>query len=185
MPRRRTILSMVGLTLVGMVIVFFDPIHTTYSAATDTPRSWIRSSSPMREHLRYVWENWDDPKLSESAAVRELTTILQAELSKESTSDEIGNHIRAHFQKPVFESMGAAPATQWRQDAHGYTAFFMDDYKVLHVRYFSRNGHFLYADISMGTPKGQDLRQIDLTPSVDLWAFSASHPNNGEQSETD
>ena len=134
----------------------------------------------MREHLGYIWENWEDPKLKESSAIRELSTILQSELTGDSTSDEIRDHIRTHFQQPVFVSTGAVPATQWRQNAHGFTAFLMDDYRVLHVRYFSRDDRFLYADISMGTPKGSDLRHIDLTPAVDLTAFPASIPIDGE-----
>lgn len=130
----------------------------------------------MREHLAYIWEHWEDPDLKDSAAIRDLLAILQRELSLDSTSEEIRAHIKRHFQQPVFDSMGAVPATQWRQNAHGYTASFMNGYRVLHIRYYSRSNRLLYADVSMGTPKGQDLRKIDLTPSFDIWALPAREP---------
>ena len=173
MSRRRAILILIGLAIAGGVVAFFDPIRSAYSAVTDTPRSWIKSSSPMKGHLAYVWEHWGDADLKNSDAVRQLSAIVGNELSANSTSEEIRAHIEKHFQRPVFSGMGVAPATQWRQDAHGYTAFFMDDYRVLHVRYFSRDDRFLYADVCMGRPKGTDLRQVDLTPSVDLWDVPA------------
>ena len=111
MSPRRIILIPVALTLVGLSVVFFDSIHTAYLAATGKPRSWVQSSSPMREHPAYIWEHWEDPDLKDSAAIRDLLAILQRELSLDSTSEEIMAHIKRHFQQPVFDSMGAVPAT--------------------------------------------------------------------------
>jgi hypothetical protein len=173
MSRRRTFLSLTALTFAGVFIAFFDSIHTVCSAATGTPRSWIKPSSPMREHLAYVWEHWEDPDLKESAAIQALSAILQRELTADSNSEEIKEHILAHFQKPDFSGTGASPATQWCQNAHGFTAFFMDDYRILHVRYFSRKDRFLYADVYMGRPKGKDMRHIELTHPADHWAQPA------------
>ena len=169
MKRKRTILFTICAIILVLGILFIDPLHTCYSAATDSPRSWIKSSSPMKKHLSYVWENWEEPDLKSSDAVRELSSIIKAELPPNSSEEKIRKHIKKHYQKPNFATTGAQPATQWRQLSHGYTAILLDDYKLLKIRYFSRNGHFLYADIYMDRPKGSDLRQINLTPPVNLW----------------
>ena len=170
-------LSLVVLSSI-LAIACTDSVCNFCSSVTDTPRSRMRSSSPMTSHLTYVWDNWEDPAIEKSHAICELRSLINRELSRTSTTAEITDHINRHFRNPVFTSIGASPATHWRQDAFGYEGLLFDDHKMLHVGYFSKNGKFLFAQLTMGRPKGSDHRHLDLTERVDVWSSPSTAGSN-------
>jgi hypothetical protein len=66
MSRRRKIILFVILLLFGILFTFRDSLHTACSAYTKTPRNWIKESSPMRVHMEYLWDHWDEEGIESS-----------------------------------------------------------------------------------------------------------------------
>lgn len=159
----------IGLIVIvlGVCVEFFDPICSVYCSITGTPQSWVKKSSSLRGPIKDVWAQWKRDDLSRTAAVEEISAIVRDELPEGSSDADVREHIKKHFEKPQLQSMGAQPARQYRQDAHGYSTG--DETWILNVRYFTRHGEFLYADLHMNRGKGGDLRCVYLTPKVDLW----------------
>jgi hypothetical protein len=123
----------------------------------------------MKEHFGFIFNNVDDPKLVDSDAVKQLRNIIGDELTRQSTTAEIEDHIRRHYQHPNFVRSGMCAADIWQQDAHGYYTVWYPGQAMLHVNYYSGNGHFLFADITQN-----GLRQtIVLFEPVDVYNSKA------------
>jgi len=143
---KRLLLFSAILSLI-FAFVFSNWFLTVYSCLSETPVSWMRSSSPMKPHLAYVFNNLEDPNLENSEAVKQLRSLIEEELSTQSTKAELAEHIKRHFRNPNLEVSGASVAGIWRQDAHGYRALMQPEYSMQNVCYFFGRGKFLFAAI--------------------------------------
>ena len=122
----------------------------------------------MKALLAQVWEQRDDSDLRNNDAIKKLSAVINEELLRESTENDIRDHIRRHYKNPRFVETGI-PVSQWQQHAHGYYTMLYPGVKMVRVGYFKRDGKFLFAELTIGSSQQ---KPIPLTEPVDVWDFS-------------
>ena len=88
-------------TLAAVLTVTYltrDLIITAVCWGYELPRTQLKILSPMRESIRTVFENWEKPE-SRVNAEATIAEVINDELPKGSTTEDIEAHIGRHFRR--------------------------------------------------------------------------------------
>lgn len=127
-PRRIKWVPVIALALLLAIFIFaFQPLITTHCWLADTPRTQLRFSSEMRGPIRTLFKDWNAPGDLQIESVSALTKLIESELPRGSTIEDLENHIRKHFRSDV----EVIDWTWARTDSEGVYTFPWLDVKIV------------------------------------------------------
>lgn len=156
--------------IVLVVVWFFQPLVSFYCVCTDTPRSAFKYSSAMRSPIRSLFLKWESTEgIVETKEALSLIALIQNELPRGSTLEDVREHIRLHYRSGAEMSEG----NRLRSGEEGYLFPSLEVIKIracwnprelmnfaVEVNYVALEGRYLGTEIRLVGAKGSVVGEV-------------------------
>ncbi|MDB4354164.1 hypothetical protein N9Z02_02560 [Akkermansiaceae bacterium] len=169
--KHRVLTILALLMIIVISLFFFESNRDRFSDLTDKPRSWLNSSSPMREPFRQLWESWESDNIEDHPAAQKIAKIISEDLPSGSSLEMIQEHIAKHFKEPEVENLGSFKVAYVKK-AYGSVEIWPIGDSMLMLRiiyvydeaYKWNKGHFIRAEIEIDRGKGSHGKRLVIEP---------------------